>query len=247
MVSLMGYSDAIIGIDPLAQVGGLALDFISRMVPSPLGIFLVLTQARAYSLVTVKADPIMSSSPDRVGNDYLAAIQESDPVNELLRDRHRTNLFAGDQLRGIGSFPGSSLERDFIGEYEFGPLLLLAIWDQASSQHCVIFLARSSGEADFSEREKGFMRHAAPLLTQSYHCAIGIGGLAAPLPATLAAGLTARELEVARLAAQGARNQEIAEHFNIAPGTVKCHMHNVYAKLGMNSRIQLALALGVSK
>jgi two-component system, NarL family, nitrate/nitrite response regulator NarL len=51
--------------------------------------------------------------------------------------------------------------------------------------------------------------------------------------------LTFREREIAQGVARGKRNKEIAEAFGIAPGTVKLHLHRIYAKLGVNSRLAL--------
>jgi DNA-binding NarL/FixJ family response regulator len=56
-----------------------------------------------------------------------------------------------------------------------------------------------------------------------------------------AATLTRRERDVARLVATGQRNRAIAGSLGIAEGTVKMHLHNVYAKLGLESRTQLAM------
>ncbi len=58
---------------------------------------------------------------------------------------------------------------------------------------------------------------------------------------TTAALLTSRERDVARLVAAGQRNRVIADGLGISEGTVKMHLHNVYAKLGLESRTQLAL------
>jgi DNA-binding NarL/FixJ family response regulator len=56
-----------------------------------------------------------------------------------------------------------------------------------------------------------------------------------------AATLTRRERDVARLVAAGQRNRAIAGSLGIAEGTVKMHLHNVYAKLGLENRTQLAM------
>ena len=53
--------------------------------------------------------------------------------------------------------------------------------------------------------------------------------------------LTSRENEVAALAAAGLQTKEIAGRLGIAHGTAKLHLHNIYAKLGTSSRVQLAL------
>jgi len=49
-------------------------------------------------------------------------------------------------------------------------------------------------------------------------------------------GLTAREVEVLRLVAQGLRNAEIADQLIISRLTVKAHMRSLYNKLGISSR-----------
>ena len=51
--------------------------------------------------------------------------------------------------------------------------------------------------------------------------------------------LSAREREIVRLVAGGLRNRAIAERLAISEGTVKVHVHNVYEKLDVNSRIEL--------
>ncbi len=56
-----------------------------------------------------------------------------------------------------------------------------------------------------------------------------------------AAQLTRRERDVARLVAAGQRNRAIGDTLGISEGTVKMHLHNVYGKLGIESRTQLAM------
>jgi DNA-binding NarL/FixJ family response regulator len=58
------------------------------------------------------------------------------------------------------------------------------------------------------------------------------------------ARLTAREREVLRSLASGARTIEIAEQLDIAERTVKAHLANIYQKLGVDSRTAaVAMAL----
>ena len=56
-----------------------------------------------------------------------------------------------------------------------------------------------------------------------------------------AKSLTARELEIVRMIAQGLRNKAIAERMSISEGTVKIHLHNIYEKLGLDGRLELML------
>jgi non-specific serine/threonine protein kinase len=53
-------------------------------------------------------------------------------------------------------------------------------------------------------------------------------------------GLSARELEVARLVADGLSNPAVASALFISVATVKTHVSHILAKLGLDSRVQLA-------
>ncbi len=50
------------------------------------------------------------------------------------------------------------------------------------------------------------------------------------------AGLTAREVEVLRLVAQGLTDAQVAERLVISPRTVNTHLASIYHKLGVDSR-----------
>lgn len=50
--------------------------------------------------------------------------------------------------------------------------------------------------------------------------------------------LTARELDVLRLMADGRRNRDIAEALFVSEATVKTHVNNIFAKLGCRDRAQ---------
>jgi DNA-binding NarL/FixJ family response regulator len=57
----------------------------------------------------------------------------------------------------------------------------------------------------------------------------------------LSSALTSRELDVVRLVASGLRNRDIADRLGIGEGTVKIHLHHAYEKLGVDSRLELAM------
>ncbi|HYG72284.1 MAG TPA: LuxR C-terminal-related transcriptional regulator, partial [Actinomycetota bacterium] len=55
-------------------------------------------------------------------------------------------------------------------------------------------------------------------------------------PSALPGGLTAREVEVLRLVAEGKTNRDIAVELVISEHTVGRHLQNMYAKLGVSTR-----------
>ena len=57
----------------------------------------------------------------------------------------------------------------------------------------------------------------------------------------LAKVLTAREIEIVRLVAKSLRNKEIAEKLCITEGTVKIHLHHIYEKVHVSTRLELTL------
>ena len=59
-------------------------------------------------------------------------------------------------------------------------------------------------------------------------------------PANQAPQLTARELEVAGLVAEGLTNQAIAHRLSVAPRTAEAHLENIRRKLQVRSRAQIA-------
>ena len=54
-------------------------------------------------------------------------------------------------------------------------------------------------------------------------------------------GLTPRELEIVSTVVAGYANKEIAEYFKISEDTVKHHLSNIFDKLGVSTRLELAL------
>jgi len=63
--------------------------------------------------------------------------------------------------------------------------------------------------------------------------------VAQPRAKTGWASLTDSELKVINLIAEGATNRSVAQQLHLSPHTVKTHLHNAFAKLGITSRAQL--------
>lgn len=60
-------------------------------------------------------------------------------------------------------------------------------------------------------------------------------------PEQTAFGLTPRELQIVGLIAEGCGNKDIAAHLHIAEETVKRHLTKIFDKVGMSTRLELAL------
>lgn len=66
------------------------------------------------------------------------------------------------------------------------------------------------------------------------------GGTAIRAHAAQPNPLTRRELEVAQLAATGLSSKEIAQRLHIEASTVDRHLENIYPKLDVHTRVELA-------
>ena len=58
--------------------------------------------------------------------------------------------------------------------------------------------------------------------------------------------LTAQELQIAQLAAQGLSNRDIAQQLYLSHRTIGTHLYRIFPKLGITSRGELSSALSSS-
>jgi DNA-binding CsgD family transcriptional regulator len=135
-----------------------------------------------------------------------------------------------------------SLHAQHLSRYGYGaPLALYLRRDGRIA--AAIMLLRGSDAPAFDAAAVRLLHRLQPLVEDAFE-------LAAEPPATepaatrLVAELTTRQAEIAQLVAGGARNAEIAAALDVSEVTVKTHLTKVYAKLGVRSRTQLAVAMG---
>jgi DNA-binding NarL/FixJ family response regulator len=53
--------------------------------------------------------------------------------------------------------------------------------------------------------------------------------------------LTTRQQEIALLICKGMTNKQIASQLGVSEGTVKLHVHSIFARLGVKNRIAILL------
>jgi two-component system nitrate/nitrite response regulator NarL len=59
--------------------------------------------------------------------------------------------------------------------------------------------------------------------------------------------LSHREQQVVTLVCEGLSNKEIATGLGVTEGTIKIHLHSIFRRLGVRSRIELMIALAGRK
>ena len=96
---------------------------------------------------------------------------------------------------------------------------------------------RAPGSPDFNERDRLVLDLLQPHLARLWRRAHAPRSEAAHL------GLTRRELQVLAWVARGKTNPEIARILWITPATVRKHLENIYAKLGVRTRTAAAAQL----
>lgn len=146
------------------------------------------------------------SHPDRTG-DVVAVTRDSD----LLRDRayRSTGMYADfDRLVGV--------------EHEIRLCL-----DTGTPQRTVRLLFTRGSGSDFSDRDLAVLTLLRPHLQAAFTVAQRRRG---PSP------LTARQREILRYVSAGYTNGQISRRLALSEATVRKHLENIFARLGVTSR-----------
>jgi DNA-binding CsgD family transcriptional regulator len=181
--------------------------------------------------------------PELAAREYHERYWYDDPFSpHRFRDRQRRVVTLAD-VGGPGALAATSYGREFLAESGFAHRVFVHIWNDGRLL-AIASLLRTRSEPEFRAHEVAFLHRVQPLVAVAY-------GAAHRPPTRLehedllaAGGLRPREAEVARLAAAGCRNAEIAHSLLISPETVKRHLSSVYGKLGVRGRTELTIRLG---
>jgi DNA-binding CsgD family transcriptional regulator len=130
------------------------------------------------------------------------------------------------------------VERDVVAQRE--------VVDRYEAIDSLGLAAEAAAELADLHRVRAEARLATAARQRSAELADRAGGLRTPVLARGAGiePLTAREREVALLAARGRSSREIGDHLGLSTRTVDTHLARVYRKLGIGGRSELAAALG---
>jgi DNA-binding CsgD family transcriptional regulator len=122
---------------------------------------------------------------------------------------------------------------------------LLAVSEEFEGLRMLLHAAEAAAQSAGAYEAAGRDRPAAAALERARGLAARCPGARTPALAALSAPLlTPRQRQIARLAAQGLLNREIAERLDISPRTVGNHLVTIYERLGVTGRSGLAAIYG---
>ena len=110
-----------------------------------------------------------------------------------------------------------------------------APYEAARVRVLIALACRALGDGDTAEMELGTARWVFSQLGAAPDVA-RVEALSRAVAAGTPGGLTAREIEVLRLVAEGKTNREIAKTLVISDHTVRRHLQNIFNKIGVSSR-----------
>jgi DNA-binding NarL/FixJ family response regulator len=118
---------------------------------------------------------------------------------------------------------------------------LVVLVDRATQAECNQLLAFGATAVLARDTQKRDILTAIHLASRGMHVLPGAGGAVSEEPYGPDL-LTPREADVLELLQQGASNAEIAAKLHVGVETVRTHARNIYRKLGVTSRRDLAAA-----
>ncbi|MEY9854973.1 DNA-binding CsgD family transcriptional regulator [Catenulispora sp. GAS73] len=131
------------------------------------------------------------------------------------------------------------------GLAEDDPERLLAVAETMAGMGADLYAAEAASAAAAAFRRVGRPRRAPVAARLAVESAALCEGARTPLSAAEAAApLTARQRDIAVLAAAGVASKDIAARLQLSVRTVENHLQNAYSRLGVTTRAELADALG---
>jgi DNA-binding CsgD family transcriptional regulator len=227
--------------DTLSRVTAHALRLVVAVVPASVAIFYSVTRRMQLSgVVFVTESPALA----RIPADWARHVSSSDFADPFA-PRHvadgSATVVGVDQLGDRDVFARSVHGRFLAGH---GLDDEVALYVRASGAIVGgIALMRKAGAPHFTSRDFMLLRRLQPLFQHVYVEAREPAHGSAGPEELIMSSLTPREAEVAQLVGTGSTNAEIAQALYMSLATVKTHLTQIYAKLGVRNRTQLAILL----
>jgi len=178
---------------------------------------------------------LMTAMSDTLDMEVVADAEDGREAIEAYR-KHLPDVVVLDlRMQGM-----SGLETIRALQAEFEPVRILIFSNYAKGDE--VYQAIKAGASGFVVKEM-----ALDMLLDAIRTVYAGGQYIAPqiamrLGERLLAQLSPRELEVLQLLATGLSNKEIATRLGVVVGTVKIHVANIFAKLGVSDRTQALVA-----
>lgn len=162
-------------------------------------------------------------------------VRHSDPmVPAAMAQPGRSVTLAAHEL------PAEASVRAFAADHGINKALSVIV-PAPDSPHWMHLSLYSRDPVGLGERERSLVELLMPHLVQVLNLRARVSPEAGPLVLAL---LSRREAEVARLFAEGQSYKMVARALDSSPATVRHHLRQVYAKLGVTSKVQMARLVG---
>jgi DNA-binding NarL/FixJ family response regulator len=122
---------------------------------------------------------------------------------------------------------------------EFGDVRVLVFSNYASGEE--VFQAFKAGAAGFVVKEMALERLLEAIRKVNQGEQYLPAEISMRMSGRVVSQLSAREIDVLKLVAKGLSNKQIAAELDVVEGTVKIHVTNILAKLGVADRTQAIL------
>lgn len=236
---------ALVGGDPRLRMMARALDLITTVVPTAGAVFYPVdgrAGRHGAGPMLVKGE---GDGPNRetTVREYFTRYHAYDPFCSKTHAGNKTPIVGVGELGGLKNFARTVWASEYLAEWGMATETVIFLRDEGRIA-AGISLSRRHDAPLFTQTELMVLHRIQPMVEDAW-------ALSRKEPAKFeheerlaGRGLTTRELEIARRAAAGAHNDEIARALIISPDTVKTHLKRVFVKLGVRNRVQLAHMLG---
>lgn len=182
---------------------------------------------------------LMTAASDEPDMEVVADVENGQEAIDAFRT-HRPDIVVMDlRMPGISGIDTITALRT-----QFGNVRILVFSNFAKGEE--VYMALKAGAAGFVVKEMAVDRLLHAIRTVYSGERYVPPEIATRIGERLLAQLSPREMEVLKLVAKGFSNKEIAMELQVVEGTIKIHVTNLLAKLGVSDRTQ-ALVVAVKR